>query len=495
MNSSAHILIVEDESIVAFNLQQRLSHMGYHVPDIAASGCETLHLLSNSSPDLILMDIHIEGEMDGIEVAARIQETSSVPVIYLTAYSEDATLERARLTKPYGYLLKPFSERELHATIQMALERHVVAEALVKSQQLLQQALDAAQMGTVEIDCAASHISLSQQSASLIGKDEEKAITFAEFLLAVEEADRPAIAAHLDTTKAQLVRFSEEFRVRYGAEGENWVKIDVSPQPGRRFSGIVQNITTRKRAEIQTLQLNDSLERQVNERTQELEQSVRELEAFSYSAAHDLRAPIRAIAGLSNVMIEDYAQLLDSTGVKLLKNMGSSAARMGDLIDALLEMSRLSRSTMQLCEVDISQIANELAGSLMASEAQRRAEITVNPGMTAIADPTLVRCVLDNLMRNAWKFSAKKQKTCIEVNCFLQNDEPVFYVRDEGCGFDMQFAERLFAPFNRLHNQTEFSGSGIGLSIVRRVVSRHGGRVWVNSTPNVGSTFFFTLRA
>ena len=130
MNSSAHILIVEDESIVAFNLQQRLSHMGYHVPDVAVSGTETLSLLSHSSPDLILMDIHIEGTMDGIDVAARIHETRSVPVIYLTAYSEDSTLERARQTRPYGYLIKPFSERELHATIQMALERHSVEKAL-----------------------------------------------------------------------------------------------------------------------------------------------------------------------------------------------------------------------------------------------------------------------------------------------------------------------------------------------------------------------------
>ena len=495
MKPSAHILIVEDEGIVAFNLQQRLSHMGYLVPDVAVSGTETLALVAQSRPDLILMDIHIEGDMDGIDVAERIQETGTVPVVYLTAYSEDATLERARKTRPYGYLIKPFSERELHATIQMALERHEVEKALAESQQLLQQALDTAQMGTVEIDCAARHIQLSEHVASLIGKEKDRAISFAEFLPTVEAADRSAVSEHMDTKNRPLRRFSEEFRVRCEAENESWVRIDATPLQGSRFKGIVQNITMRKNAEIRMRELNDSLELQVRERTSELDQSMRELEAFSYSAAHDLRAPIRAIAGLSTILIEDYADAMDGRGIKLLKNMGSSAVQMGSLIDSLLEMSRLSHSPMTLSEVDLSQMASDIAETLMGSEPERRSHITVAPGLQAMADPTLVRCVLDNLMRNAWKFSSRKESTCIEVNGFAQDEGFVFYVRDEGCGFDMQFAERLFAPFNRLHNQTTFSGSGIGLSIVKRIVSRHGGRAWAISTPGEGSTFFFTLQA
>lgn len=494
MNATAHILIVEDEAIVAFNLQQRLTQMGYHVPDVAVSGNETLQLVSKTRPDLILMDIHIEGGMDGIDVAARIHETSPVPVIYLTAYSEDATLDRARKTRPYGYLIKPFSERELHATIQMALERHLAEEALAESQRLLQQALDAAHMGTVEFDCTRGQVRLSPGSASLMGQPNNCALTFAEFLSSMNEADRPAMAAQMDASTAPLHKFSEEFRVGKDAHGDRWIKIDASPLPGQRLSGIVQNITQRKTAEIQMGQLNDSLELQVGERTSELQQSLSELETFTYSAAHDLRAPIRAIAGLSTVMIEDYADGLGAPGVKLLKTMGASATRMGALIDALLEMSRLSRSAMSVTEVDISQMASELGELLMASEPDRRAVITVAPDLTALADPTLVRCVLDNLMRNAWKFSARKETTHIEVGGFMHEEGPAFFVRDEGCGFDMKFAERLFAPFNRLHNHNEFSGSGIGLSIVKRIVARHGGRAWAESVPGEGSTFFFTLQ-
>lgn len=495
MKPSAHILIVEDEAIVAFNLQQRLSHMGYHVPDVAVSGSETLALVSKARPDLILMDIHIEGAMDGIDVASLIHETSPVPVIYLTAYSEDSTLERARQTKPYGYLIKPFSERELHATIQMALERHSVEEALAESRLLLQQALDSAHMGTVEFDCSTSHMRLSHNSALFMGQPEDRVLSFAEFLSSVSELDRPALASRMADCTEPLDRFSEEFRVLHAGQGDRWIKIDASPLPGHRFSGILQNITERKAAEIGMSLLNDSLEQQVGERTSELQQSLRELETFTYSAAHDLRSPIRAIAGLSEVMIEDFGEGLGEQGTKLLKTMGSSAMRMGDLIDALLEMSRLSRSAMNLTEVDISQMASELGEALLASEPERRAVVTVASGLQALADPTLVRCVLDNLMRNAWKFSGKKDITRIEVDGFVHEEGPVFFVKDQGCGFDMKFAERLFAPFNRLHNQAEFSGSGIGLSIVKRIVTRHGGRVWTHSVPGEGSTFFFTLQA
>ncbi len=493
MKSSAHILIVEDEAIVAFNLQQRLSHMGYHVPDVAVSGRETLDLVSQSRPDLILMDIHIEGAMDGIDVAARIQQSHPVPVIYLTAYSEDSTLERARQTRPYGYLIKPFSERELHATIQMALERHAVEKALADSQQLLQQALDSAQMGTVEIDCSTSHLRLSRSSAELIGQPEDRALSFAEFLSTVNETDRPAITVRMDGACSPPQRLSEEFRVLNDGH-VRWIKVDASPLPGQRLRGIVQNITERKAAELHLLELNERLEQQVAERTSELEQSLRELETFTYSAAHDLRAPIRAIAGMSTVMVEDFAEDLGAPGIKLLKTMETSAHRMGELIDALLEMSRLSRSGMALAEVDLSQIASELGGLLIASEPQRQALISVDPGLTALADPTLVRCVLDNLMRNAWKFSGKKVATRIEVGGFVHEEGPVFFVRDEGCGFDMKFAQGLFAPFSRLHNQAEFSGSGIGLSIVIRIITRHGGRIWTQSAPGEGSTFFFTLQ-
>lgn len=169
MKNPPRILIVEDERIVAFNLQQRLSHMGYEVPGVAASGPESLDMIERLAPDLVLMDIHIEGDMDGIDVAVKLMDNPSVPVIYLTAYSEDSTLERARKTRPYGYLIKPFSERELHATIQMALERHNAEMALLRHERLLQQALDAAHMGVVEVDLRSRELTALGHSGSMLG--------------------------------------------------------------------------------------------------------------------------------------------------------------------------------------------------------------------------------------------------------------------------------------------------------------------------------------
>ena len=495
MNGSPHILIVEDESIVAFNLQQRLSHMGYHVPDVAVSGLETLSLVAQCRPDLILMDIHIEGSMDGIDVAARIHESYPVPVIYLTAYSEDSTLERARKTRPYGYLIKPFSERELHATIQMALERNTVEKALAASQLLLEQALDAAHMGTVELDTTTGDIQISSGSTSLMGHRTDRAITLADFLASVDESDRQGMAAQMATPAVAPQKFSQEFRVKSEGQETRWIKFDASPLPGNRLSGIVQDITVRKNAEIRLRQLNDSLEQLVAERTTELRQTLRELETFTFSAAHDLRAPIRSIAGLSAVMVEEYAEGLGEKGSRLMISMGSAALRMGELIDALLEMSRLSRTTMNFVDVDISRLASELAASMMEAEPQRRAVVQVAPGLKALGDSVLVRSVLDNLMRNAWKYSGKKASIHIEVGGYAQDGRQVFFVRDEGCGFDMKMADRLFEPFNRLHSPSEFSGSGIGLSIVKRIVARHGGRIWTSSIPGEGSTFFFTLQA
>ena len=191
--------------------------------------------------------------------------------------------------------------------------------------------------------------------------------------------------------------------------------MDASPLPDSRMSGIVQDITERKTTELRLRKLNEGLEQLVSERTDELRQSLRELEAFTYSAAHDLRAPIRAIAGLSEVVREEFAEGLGDRGTRLLQTMGSSALRMGDLIDALLEMSRLSRTTMNLAEVDLSQIASEQMASLMEADPARVAQVTIAPGLKALADPVLARCVLDNLLRNAWKFSSKKGMTTIEV--------------------------------------------------------------------------------
>jgi signal transduction histidine kinase len=495
MTQPARILVVEDEAIVAFNLQLRLEQLGYDVPAVAASGQESLDLIDELLPDLVLMDIRIQGPMDGIEVASRLRQTHPVPVIYLTAYAEDATLERARQTRPYGYLLKPFSERELHATIQMAFERHKLELELVDKQQLLQQALDAASMGVIELDIATNAVTSSPRTNELMRWPEHQRLTVHDLLSNVDSGDRSAIEVKLHESLGALQAFSEEFRVLASDAPTRWVKLDAGHGSGQRLIGVVQDISERKHSEIRLKQLNDGLEQLVAERTSELHISLKELEAFSFSVAHDLRSPVRAIVGFSRELIREHPAELGEDGLDLVHRIATAGQRMGALIDALLHMSRLNQVPMQLRVVDLSAIASDIASQLMESEPTRVAQVRVSPKLEAMADPALVRSVLDNLMRNAWKFSARSKITRIDIGSKTINGETVFFVRDNGCGFDMASADRLFGPFQRLHRDDEYAGTGIGLTIVQRIVMRHGGRVWAFSEPGLGAAFHFTLSA
>lgn len=493
MNNPARILVVEDESIVAFNLQQRLSQLGYDVPAIAVSGQESFDLVEQTLPDLVLMDIHIQGDMDGIEVAARLQESHSIPVIYLTAYSEDSTLERARKTRPYGYLLKPFSERELHATIQMAFERHRLESELVDNRRLLQQALDAASLGVLELDKNSSAITPTPRATDLIGWPQDPPHTLADLLARVDAAERAVITTRMQESLSSLQHFSEEFRVLAEGHAPRWIKLDAAHASASRMTGVVQDISGRKLSEHRLKMLNEGLENLVNERTAELHQSLKELETFSYSVAHDLRSPTRVIDGFCQELLKAFPDALGDDGLNLVHRIASASQRMGALIDALLHMARLNQVPMQLRVVDISAIASEIATQLMELETTRVAQVRVSPQLEAMADPTLVHSLLDNLMRNAWKFCARSEITRIDVGSKVINGETVFFVRDNGCGFDMASADRLFGPFQRLHREAEYAGTGIGLTIVQRIVMRHGGRVWAFSEPDLGATFHFTL--
>ena len=236
-----------------------------------------------------------------------------------------------------------------------------------------------------------------------------------------------------------------------------------------------------------------SLEEQVEARTRELQQLNRELTAFSYSVSHDLRAPLRSIDGFSQIVLEDYSDRLDDNGRSLLERIRRAAQRMGSLIQSLLDLARLTRKELDRQPVSISDLAASSVQSLAASSPERNVEVTIAPGLRAEGDPHLLRVVVDNLLANAWKFTSKVEAARIEVGQVDIDGKPAFFVRDNGSGFDPEQAARLFTPFQRLHSESEFEGTGIGLATVQRVVSRHGGRVWAESRPGEGAAFFFAL--
>ncbi len=239
---------------------------------------------------------------------------------------------------------------------------------------------------------------------------------------------------------------------------------------------------------------NIELEKRVEERAIQISAVNQELETFSYSVAHDLRAPLRAINGYSQILLEDYQKQLDTSGRSILDNILLSAKRMQRLIDDLLTLSRLARAEMERETVDLSTMAHTIAKEFTQNEPERKVNWSIAPGIQVQGDPQLLRTVMENLLGNAWKFTGKQPLALIEFGKKESLTETVYWIRDNGAGFNQNYAQRLFGPFQRLHTDAEFPGIGIGLASVKRIIQRHGGRIWAESTIDDGATFFFTLR-
>jgi len=291
---------------------------------------------------------------------------------------------------------------------------------------------------------------------------------------------------------------NEELMIVNEDGNQHWISANAAPiknQEGAITAAVVvfQDITEGRLAEERIRELNAELERRVYERTMQLEESNKELESFAYSVSHDLRAPVRHLDGFSQILLDDYGDILDSRGREYLVRIGQSAQRMGDLIDSLLSLSRLSRADMTKVKVDLSKIAQEIAENLRESGTDRKVEFVIAPGLTAKADNGLIRVVLDNIMRNAWKFTSKTENAVIEFGSKKEGRTKVFFIKDNGAGFNMEYADKLFGVFQRLHSTTEFGGTGIGLATVNRIVRRHGGKVWAEGKVGAGATFYFTL--
>jgi PAS domain S-box-containing protein len=286
------------------------------------------------------------------------------------------------------------------------------------------------------------------------------------------------------------------FRVRRanGAEAEVEVHAVSIRQGGRLITqAVVRDVTEARRAAEEVQRLNETLEEKVRDRTAELEAANRELESFSYSVSHDLRAPLRAMAGFAGILRIEHAASLPPAAMPLLARIEAGAKRMSELIEDLLGLARVARQEMHLARVDLSRLARDIAADLAAANPDRAVDVQIAPNLTAHADPLLLRIALQNLIENAWKYTAKRADARIEFGVETRGGERTFYVRDNGAGFEMKYVGQLFRAFHRLHSDHEYEGTGIGLATVERIIRRHGGRIWANAAPEKGATFHFVL--
>ena len=464
-----------------------------------------LHALDNFKPDVILSD-HSLPSFDSIEAIHIVKERGiKVPFILITpTISEEFAVEVMK-EGAWDYILKDRLQR-LPTAINNVMERyrndaaHARAMAqIIANEALYREAEQIAQFGTWRTDLRTGRTDMSDAAYRVMGYEPgeiDLSVDFFDQVIHPEDLQgvRALIANTLNAggasemifrvqgSNGQLRYIRSQFQIERDEEGTAMTMV-----------GFNQNVTTQREAELKTIQLTQTLERKVKERTSQLEQSIRELESFSYSVSHDLRAPLRIINGYAALLMEEYKEQLDATAIEYIQILSDNAIQMGQLIEDLLNLSRLGLEAIVKTEVDMNTLVNVTLYEQKSIHPDCRPEITVDQLPDAVCSQSLMKQVWINLINNAMKYSSHTANPRIHISAYMTDTENVYFIKDNGAGFDMKFVHRLFGVFQRLHNKQEFEGTGVGLALVHRIISRHGGRVWAEGKVNEGATFYFSI--
>jgi PAS domain S-box-containing protein len=382
-------------------------------------------------------------------------------------------------------------------------EANRIQAALRASEERLRVLFDNAPVGMGEVTLSNEFVRVNSCFCQFIGYTADELLSPS---LRPEDLTHPDDRNADRTSRQRLISGeidSYSIEKRFVQKGGNVVWAEVSNTLVRNPDGspllyvcTMRDLTAQREAEAEVQMLNADLEARVELRTADLARANKHLETFSYSVSHDLRAPLRALSGYSEALLEEYSDLLGDTGRWYAERIQAASERMATLIDDLLQLARVSRSQMHLGPVDLSAEVAAVAEELQAAEPRRRVRITIQDGVRVTADRSLIRTVVQNLFENAWKFTARREDATIEFGSMAAEDAEICcFVRDNGAGFDPTHTAKLFEAFQRLHSETDFAGTGIGLASVQRIIERHGGRIWAEGEVGSGATFYFTLDA
>ncbi|HEY3644034.1 MAG TPA: ATP-binding protein [Gammaproteobacteria bacterium] len=520
-----HILHVEDDPVDAELVRQTLlrSDLDCRV-SLAMSRAEYSRALEGGRIDVILSD-NRGYDFDGLEVLRTVRRHHPhIPFLFLSGSYEGKDLEQLKAEGATDCVLKSDSEILVPA-IRRALDKQAPdprESHLRQMERLLQMVQELGRARDMEAVVA----KVCDAARRLSGSD-AAVLTLREGELCHvvgEDSATPYWKGHryplqesvtgwvIENKQAVVLDDTDDPRVSVSIYRNTYVKSMAvvplgSPEPigslsnlwrGRhrptadeiKLMGILADAAA---AALDNVRSHADLERRLREKSRDLEAVTRELEAFSYSVSHDLRGPLRSVSGFGKLLAKDYEGRLDEAGKNFLAYVTDGTLRISTLVDALLSLSRVSRAPLVKSEVDLTLLAEEIVAKLRVAEPTRTCEVKIAPGLRAEVDPAMARILLECLLGNAWKFSSRRAEAHIEFGSTPEAGHDIFYVKDDGAGFEMAYADKLFTPFQRQHRQDEFEGAGVGLATVQRIVMRHGGRIWAEAVEGEGATFFFML--